>query len=172
MKKIEFYIPKSNELLFRQQCLEDPKTMEYNSGYEVEYAGYHYEIGCIDFPKDKWEEWYANKMTNPSFFFAYIKDVALGEFVGHVNFSATGQTASIGIVVKSEFRGKGYMRPALLQLIQEAKKRGLKFLTDTLPYSRKEAMKVFLDVGFKVKRKDIIKKFGKDEVVAKIELEL
>ena len=172
MKRVELYIPKPDELLFRQQCLEDPKTMEYNAGYQVDYDGYHYDSGCIDFPKSKWQEWQKRKMTNETFFYAYVKDVALDKFVGHVNFSQTGQSASIGIVIKSEFRGQGYMRPALSLLILEAKRRGVKFLTDTLPFDRKEAMRVFLDYGFKVKGQEIIKRFDKEEMVAKIELEL
>lgn len=171
-KQIELYLPNFEELSFRQQCLEDPKTMEYNAGYEVSYEGYHYNSGCIDFAKERWQEWYDRKMKNQQFYYAYIKDKTTNKFVGHVNFSISGQSASMGIVIKSEFRGKGYMRPALNLLIAEAKRRGVKFLTDNVPYSRKEAIRVFLDMGFKVKGEEVLKKFNKDEIVAKLELEI
>lgn len=35
--------------------------MSYNKGYDVSYYGYHYDTGCIDFPKEKWEETYNKK---------------------------------------------------------------------------------------------------------------
>ena len=42
----------------------DPLSMDYNAGYDVSYFGYHYDTGCIDFPKEKWEETYNNRIKN------------------------------------------------------------------------------------------------------------
>ena len=48
--KIELYVPRPEELGFRQEMMADPDTMSYNAGWEVSFPGYHRESGCIDFP--------------------------------------------------------------------------------------------------------------------------
>ena len=172
MKNVELYVPKQEDLWFRELCMSDEKTMEYNAGYDVSYEGYHYETGCIDFPKQNWENWFNQKMTNPNFFYAYIKDSDTNEFVGYVNFNQNQQTkkATMGIVVYSKYHSCGYMRPAMKKLIEKAKQSGVKILTDTIPETRKNALRVFYDFGF-VKMNEITsKKFNKNEIVAEVEL--
>ena len=44
--------PTIEEYNYEQKLLSDPETMSYNAGYEVTYQGYHYDTGCIDFPKE------------------------------------------------------------------------------------------------------------------------
>lgn len=171
MKNVELYIPKIDDLWFRERRMSDPKTMDYNAGYDASYEGYHYDTGCIDFPKEKHKTWHDQKMSNPNFFYAFILDKDTHKFVGHAHFNLNPENdrASMGIGVNSEFRGQGYMRPAMLLLIDEAKKRNVKFLTDSVPQAREKALKVFFDLGF-VKTKEYIgKKFGKDELVFDIE---
>ncbi len=51
MKNIELVIPKLNQYSYEQKLESDPKTMSYNAGYDVSCLGYHYDTGCIDFPK-------------------------------------------------------------------------------------------------------------------------
>ena len=58
MKNIELVVPKLEEYYYEQKLEEDPNTMSYNNGYNVSYEGYHYDTGCIDFPKDKWKSSY------------------------------------------------------------------------------------------------------------------
>ena len=82
MKNLQLYKPTIEDLLFRQDCMEDPATMNYNSGYDVSSPGYHYDTGCIDFPKSQWENWFNSKFSNPNFFYAYIKDLGINKFVG------------------------------------------------------------------------------------------
>lgn len=53
MKNIELIIPKLEEYSNEQKLESEPKTMSYNAGYKVMYNGYHYDTGCIDFPKEK-----------------------------------------------------------------------------------------------------------------------
>ena len=53
MKNIELVIPKLNQYSYEQKLESDSKTMSYNAGYDVSYFGYHYNTGCIDFPKEK-----------------------------------------------------------------------------------------------------------------------
>lgn len=151
MKNIILYIPKIEDLWFREMCMSDENTMKYNAGYEVNYKGYHYDTGCIDFFKEDHEEWYNKKMTNPNFYYAYIKDMDIDEFVGYVNFNiGMDNRASMGIVIYSKFRRQGYMRKAMNLLIEEARKKGVKVLVDTVPKSRDNALKVFLELGFEI----------------------
>lgn len=174
MKNVELVIPKVNDLWFREECMSDPKTMNYNAGYNVSYFGYHYETGCIDFPKEKWKEWFDTKLKNPYFFYAYILDKDTKNFVGYVNYNMNPETkkASMGIVVKSEYQGQGYMRPAMKLLVQTAKLNGVKALTDTVPETREKALKVFYDLGFNKIGEFKCKKFDKEEIVFEIEKEL
>ena len=171
MKNIKLHIPELEELWFREQCMSDPKTMSYNAGYDVMYDGYHRETGCIDFPKEKWQEWFNNKLNNPNFYYAYIVDFETNQFVGYCNFNKNPETnkATMGIVIKDEYRGQGYMRPAMLALIEKAKEYGVEYLTDSVPENRVVALKVFYDLGFVKTKEFISKKFDTQEIVAEIE---
>lgn len=166
MKQVILVKPSFEDLWFRKECMEDPETMSYNAGYDVSYFGYHYDTGCIDFPKERWKAWYEKSMNNPEIFYAYIKDVETNTFVGYINFHKTGDYYSMGVLVNSKFRGQGYMRPALRELFKEAKKRKIDALYDSVPFSRKNALKVFLDEGFEIVETAISTKFGKDDEVA------
>ena len=174
MKNIQLYIPNVQELWFREKCMSDPATMDYNAGYDVSYEGYHYDTGCIDFPEHKWKEWADTKLNNPNFFYAYILDKQTGDFVGYLNFNKNPETgkATMGIVIKSEFHGKGYMRPAMELLLETAKEKGVKALTDTVPETRQRALNVFYDLGFEKVGEFMSKKFNQPEVVAEIEKEI
>lgn len=169
---IELYIPTFNDLWFRELCMSDPKTMNYNAGYNVHFDGYHYDTGCIDFPKEKWQKWIDEKLNNPNFFYAYI--VSKNAFVGYVNFNKNSQTncATMGIVIKSEHRGKGYMRPAMKKLMEKAKVCGVEYLIDTVPERRTRALKVFYDLGFEKIREYESRKFNEIEYVAEISKKL
>ncbi len=50
------YIPKLQDYWYEEKIHKDPNTMSYNAGYDVSYYGYHYDTGCIDFPRDKWKD--------------------------------------------------------------------------------------------------------------------
>ena len=53
--------------------MSDLATMDYNKGYELGFADYDKEIGCIAFPKSKWETWFDYFIKNePERFYAYI----------------------------------------------------------------------------------------------------
>ena len=170
-KNIKLHKPTVQELWFREKCMSDPKTMAYNAGYDVSYDGYHRDTGCIDFPKENWQSWADNKLNNPNFFYAYILDLDSHQFVGYVNFNKNPQTnkATMGVVVKSDFQGQGYMRPAMLKLIEKAKEYNVQYLTDTVPENREKALKVFYDLGFVKVGEFKSKKFNKEEIVAEIE---
>jgi len=173
-KEIYLHIPSVEELWFRAECMSDPKTMNYNAGYNVSYSGYHKETGCIVFPKEMWSDWHKTKLSNPNFFYAYICDKNTNQFVGYCNFNmdSNSHIATMGIVIKNEFQGQGYMRPAMQQLILTAKTRGVKTLIDSVPENRERALKVFYDLGFEKTSETISQKFDKPEVVAEIKKDL
>ena len=172
-KQVVLYEPKIEDLWFRQECNQDPNTMSYNAGYDLDCAGYHFETGCVDFPKTIWKSWF-EKLKNQKMFFAYIQDENTKKFVGYVNFKKDekSDSASVGIVIKNEFRGQGYMRPAMQKLIEEARLQRVDALTDNVPESRENALKVFYDLGFRKIGEFSQLKFGKKELVAKISLQL
>lgn len=170
MKKVVLIKPEYDDLWFRQKVMSDSESMAYNAGYDVSYSGYHYETGCIDFPKSEWMG-FCEKLKNENFFYAYIKDCDSGEFVGYLNFKKDEEgVASMGIVIYSLFRGMGYMRPAMQELIKKARELGVIKLTDSVPLSREGALKVFYDMGFVCKEVVDGIKFGKVDKVAMIEL--
>ena len=80
---MELYIPKMEDYWYEQQIQSDPKTMNYNAGYDVDYYGYHYDTGCIDFPKDRWPDTY-QKRQDKNRYFAYLKVDNI--FVGYINY--------------------------------------------------------------------------------------
>lgn len=164
---VQLHRPSVDELWFRQQCMSDPETMSYNAGYDVSYAGYHYDTGCIDFDKSTWQDWFETKSKNKNFYYAYIYDKDIDSFVGYVNYNNNPDTneATMGIVVKSDYHGKGYMRPSLKLLIKTAKANGVKILTDTVPNTRENALRVFFSLGFVKASEYVGKKFNKDELV-------
>ena len=151
--------------------MSDPETMSYNAGYEVAYDGYHYDTGCIDFPKSKWSEWI--KKLDDNFYFAYIEDVDSGKFVGYVNFKVQqDKSATMGIVIKAEYRGQGYMRPAVIGLIEEARRHKAISLIDSVPENRSHAHMAFRDLGFEITDTYEIDKFHKKEKILLIKKDL
>ena len=80
--------------------------------------------------------------------------------------------ATMGIVIKSEFRGQGYMKPSLMLLINHAKDHNVKVLADSVPSSRKNALSAFYDLGFIKVKEYTTKKFNHDEIVYEIEKRL
>ena len=90
MDELELYVPKLDDLWFRQKMMSDPVTMSYNANWNVEWDGYHKDTGCIDFPESEWVEWYEYWIGNePECFYAYIKRRIDGAWIGEVNFHYT-----------------------------------------------------------------------------------
>ena len=155
--------PELDEYWYEQKLQSDPETMSYNAGYDVSYYGYHYDTGCIDFPKDKWEDTY-NKRIRENKYFAYIKDETLNEYVGYVNYqyNKSDDRYECGVVIEASKRGNGYAKEGLKLLCAEAKKNGITSLYDNFEMDRPNTLKVFEDVGFKIVERTSWKKFGTD----------
>lgn len=171
MKNIKLVIPKLNQYSYEQKLESDPKTMSYNAGYDVSYFGYHYNTGCIDFPKEKWRDTY-NKRINENKYFAYIKDCTINRYVGYVNYqyNKNDDIYECGVLIESKYRGKGYSKDALRLLVKEANKNGVEYLYDTFEKDRENTLKTFLDVGFEVYKESTWKKFNNivDGVIVRI----
>lgn len=171
---LSLYIPILEDYWYEEKLESDPETMSYNKGYDVSYYGYHYDTGCIDFPKEKWEETY-NKRIKENKFFAYIKDDDLNEFIGYCNYqyNKTDNRYECGVLVEAKYRGKGYSKESLKLLCDEARKNGIKELYDNFEKDRENnTLKIFESVGFKVVKEETWKKLGKDVkgVLVKVDL--
>lgn len=162
MKNIELYIPKLEDYWYEQKLQKNPATMNYNAGYDVNYFGYHYDTGCIDFPEDKWEETY-NKRIKENKFFAYIKDLDINEFIGYVNYqyNENKNRYYCGIVIESKYRSNGYSKTALKLLCDEARKNNITELYDNFEIDRGHTLELFKSVGFEVIEEMNWNKFGK-----------
>ena len=171
MKNIELIKPKLSEYSYEQKLENDPNTMSYNAGYDVSYLGYHYDTGCIDFPKERWKEVY-DKRIKENKYFAYIKDCSINKYIGYVNYqyNDNDKVYECGVLIESKYRGRGYSKDALMLLIKEANRNGIEYLYDTFEKDRKNTLKIFLDVGFEIYKEMSLKKFDNlvDGVIVRI----
>ena len=137
---IRFYIPKFEDLWFRQQLLEDPETMSYNHAYG----------GTIDFPEDRWEAWYSKWIadTGGDRWYRYLQPED-GSFVGEaaLHFDEDRGIWIADILIAASCRGKGFGRAALEMLCEEAGKAGITELYDDIA-SDEPAVGMFLKAGF------------------------
>ncbi|MBR4177813.1 MAG: GNAT family N-acetyltransferase [Bacilli bacterium] len=174
MNSISLYIPNIEDYWYQEKIQLDPLTMDYNKGYDVNYYGYHYDTGCIDFPKEKWEEEY-NKRIKDNRYFAYIKDNNLNEFVGYVNYQFNNKEKryECGILIEYKHRNKGYSKKALELLCSVARDNGINELYDNFELDRSNALKLFESVGFRFFKEESWKKFNKEVkgVIVKIDLQ-
>ena len=166
---LELYIPTIEDYWYETNLQSDPNTMNYNAGYEVNYDGYHYDTGCIDFPEEKWLDTY-NKRQDNHRYFAYLKHGDI--FVGYVNYQLVDNRYECGIVIEDKYRGQGFAKEGLKLLIKEAKINGIKELYDNFEVDRGHTLDLFQSVGFEVVEHQKWNKFGQsvDGVLVKIKL--
>ena len=159
MKNISLYVPKIEDYYYQERIESDPNTMSYNAGYDVSYYGYHYDTGCIDFPKSKWKEMYDRRVNNNEFF-AYIK--ANEKFVGYVyyQYNKEDKKYECGILIEYKYRGLGYAKEALKLLCKEAKRNGINELYDNFEIDRNNTLELFKSVGFNIVKETTWKKFN------------
>lgn len=122
-EQLELYIPKLEDLWFYRSMIEDPQTMSYNVGWDVDFDGYHRDTGCIDFPEEKWADWYQHWVgCEPMRFYAYIRRSSDGKWIGDVNFHYSQEKDwwDMGIVLYAPYRGRGYAVPALRLMLDHA----------------------------------------------------
>lgn len=151
--QLKLYIPQCQDLWYRQKLLNDPDTMSYNKGYNIDCEGYHKDTGCIDFPEERWQEWYSWWCINqePKRFYAYITLSDNGVFIGEVNLhkNDTAPWHEMGIVLKAEYRGQGYSDEALKLLLDYAfVKLNVCAVHNEFETTRTAAVKTHLAAGF------------------------
>ena len=171
-EKVYLYVPNLDELDYYENLLNDPKTMSYNSGYNLNLDGYNNETGCINkFDKIRW---YKRQSNDRNRFFAYVIDKENAKRVGYVNFHFDSENLkhSCGVVIEKKYRNLGYGTDALKELLKIAfKEYGLNSLINTIPYNRDDALKLFMNNNFKDIKKDYyLKRFDKNERIITLEL--
>ena len=150
MKKVYLSIPTIDDMKYRQMWMNNPKTMSYNKGLDLDIAGYNKETGTISKTDEEMLDWY-NKWINkePDRFYAFIYSEDEDEPVGEIYYYLDGDIHSMGILIDEKFRGKGYSYPALLELEKIAfEKNNINELSDIFPSDRVSAIKTFEKAGF------------------------
>ena len=137
---IKLVVPQFEELSFRQELLADEETMSYNHDWG----------GTIDWPREKWADWYRLWVENGDGkrFYRYLA-AEDGTFVGETAYHRDEEEKKFlaDVIVHARFRGRGYGKSALRLLCAAAKERGVKKLYDDIA-SDNPAIKLFLDCGF------------------------
>lgn len=150
--EISLHIPAYEEFWYRQKLMEDPATMSYNRGYDLDFAGYDRETGCIAFPETEWRasyDWLIGQ--EPQRFYAYVMRED-GLFLGEVNLHRNGNEPwyEMGIVLEAAHRGRGYGRPALELLLHHAfSVLKADAVRNSFEVERTAAMKIHLAAGFR-----------------------
>lgn len=146
------HIPSCRELWYRQKIMQDPDTMSYNKGYDLDFDGYDKATGCIAFPEREWADWYAWFIgQEPRRFYAYIVRESDGEFIGEVNVHRNEDAVwyEMGIVLEAKYRGKGYAVDAMRLLLEYAfEKMGADAVHNDFEAERSAAVQTHLSAGF------------------------
>ncbi len=137
---VSLYIPKLEDLWFREEFMADPATMEYNHAWG----------GTIPFPKEKWEGWYNDWVVNDDgkCFYRYLKNTD-GEFVGEVAYHIDSKhnMCMADVIIASKYRGRGYGKAGLLLLCEQAKDNGMDSIYDNIAIDN-TAVRLFIECGF------------------------
>lgn len=151
--EISLHIPSYGELWYRQKLLADPATMSYNRGYDLDFASYDRETGCIAFPETRWREFWDDWCSgqDPRRFYAYVMGED-GRFLGEVDLHRSGDEPwyEMGVVLEAAHRGKGYGRPALELLLHHAfAVLKAETVRNCFEEERAAALKIHLAAGFR-----------------------
>ncbi|MBD5391045.1 GNAT family N-acetyltransferase [bacterium] len=153
----ELYIPKKEDLWYRQKMMEDPNTMNYNKGYFLDSDRYNNETGCILFPKEDWDDWYEYFIhAEPKRYYAYIIRKNDQTFLGEVCLHQipNKKEYEMGIVIESIHRKKGYSKVALKMLLEIAFERfHAEAVHNSFEETRTAAFNLHLNVGFSILNK-------------------
>ena len=138
--KLQTYLPKFEDLWFRQRMMEDEETMSYNHAWG----------GTISFPEDRWSDWYQYWIIehDGQRYYRYLKnedDIFVGEIAYHYDPNYDGYMANV--IIYSKYRHQGYGREGLRMLCEIAKKNGITTLYDDIALDN-PAITLFLKEGF------------------------
>ena len=140
MSTITLHRPAFEELTFRQEFLRDPATMSYNHAYG----------GIVPFPRERWADWYGRWVEDGTgrHFSRYLRDDALGVFVGEAAYHFDEDACFCDIIVPAAYRGRGYGSQGLALLCEAARANGVARLWDDIAIDN-PAVRLFLRSGFR-----------------------
>ena len=171
---LELYIPKVEDMWFAQKMQEDPDTMAYNAGWDVSFAGFHPETGCIDLPESAWADKHARLVgREPECFYAFVREKESGDFVGTVNFryDADGDWHDMGVVLYAPCKGRGYGTMAMEMLLHHAfVVCGVEKLHNEFETTRTPAIALHEKFGFRRVGTGSMKRFGVPTELMELEL--
>lgn len=137
---IQFYVPKYEDLWFRQMFMADEETMSYNHNWG----------GTIPF-LEEWNDWYDYWIVNPDGkrFYRYLLNESNNEFVGEAayHYDEKRKITVADIIVYAKHRGKGFGKQGLQMLCEAAKENGVSTLYDDIAIDN-PAIRLFLKTGF------------------------
>lgn len=117
----------------------DVQTMEYNHAYG----------GTIQFPRERWEEWYCRWVApgDRKRFYRYLKNEA--GFVGEASYHFDEERGVYltDVLVDARFRHRGFGKEGLRLLCGAARANGVQALYDNIAIDN-GAVKLFLSCGF------------------------
>jgi RimJ/RimL family protein N-acetyltransferase len=152
MDDLTLYIPRPEDGWFYVKMMTDPATMAYN-------APWFPPDGCMDFPDSEWDDFYDWWIGHePDRFYAYLRRISDGAFVGEVNYHRSPECNSwdMGIVVSAAYRGLGYGFEGLRLLVEHAFLiDGVSCLQNEFETTRDTAYRIHKAAGFReICRKD------------------
>ena len=158
------HIPTVEDMWFTQRLQEDPETMSYSAGWEIDFEGYHPETGCIDFPeecwREKWEDWVGQE---PNRFYAFVREKKTGDFICEVCFHYTDEKDwhDMGVLLCAPYRARGYGARCLDLLLYHAfVVCGIDRLHNDFEETRSAALSIHKKVGFLETGESRILRFG------------
>ena len=140
MEKISLHKPSYEELTFRKDFLADPETMAYNHAYG----------GTIDFPVERWADWFRRWVEEPDGrFYRYLR-LEDGTFVGEAAYHWDQELGEYicDVIVTARHRRKGYGAQGLALLCGAAKQNGVTRLCDNIAVDN-PSVRMFLRAGFR-----------------------
>lgn len=141
MENVVLYRPRLEELDFRQALLADPETMAYNHAYG----------GAIDFPRERWADWYARWVEDGTGerFYRYLRRESDGKLMGEAAYRYDDEFVEYvcDVLVAAQYRSRGFGRQGLELLCTAARKNGVKRLVDNIAIDN-PSVKLFRQCGF------------------------
>lgn len=150
---VRFRTPLRPEMAIREQWLADPEFMAYNAGWNVDRPGYHRDTGCVDFPAEAWDSWYASWIGQADRDYWFVED-ADGRLVGHAHFhvvtDADGRRAAeIGASVHPHHRRRGLGLATFAELVRRLCEAGVaEVARNELDVGRLAAIRIHQTLGF------------------------
>lgn len=137
---LRLILPDRRCCAFRQAMMADPATMAYN-------APWFPPEGTIPFPEAEWDAFLAGcRDREPEAFLGFLENKE-GQLVGEVNWHDNGR--GMGIVIKAEYRGRGYGGQGLELLKERAFAHPeIPCLENNFESERDHALAMHLHAGF------------------------